>query len=81
MKKNFKSPHTNSSNNRKDLFASDICGCFYCLKTFNSNEIKEWIDSENDTALCPYCGVDSVIGFSSGVNVKDFLAEMKDKWF
>lgn len=73
--------HNNSSYHRKELFASDICGCFYCLKTFNSNEIKEWIDS-NDSALCPYCGIDAVIGSSSGYNIdKDFLKEMKDYWF
>ena len=52
--------HKKSDNNRKELLASEIAGCFYCLSTFNPLTIKEWID-DNQTALCPNCGIDSVI--------------------
>ena len=83
MESKLRWAHGHSSNNRKELLASDICGCFYCLETFSPKEIKDWIiDSENDTALCPYCGIDSVIGSLSGFDIdKDFLGEMKDHWF
>ncbi len=42
------------------------CGCYYCERIFQSDEIKEWIYGDNPadrngTAICPYCGIDSVI--------------------
>lgn len=36
------------------------CSCFYCGKRFNPKEIKEWTD-KGQTAICPHCGIDSVI--------------------
>lgn len=55
----------------KEILARDgKCGCFYCLRIFSSSEIEEWCpeldDGEKVTAICPYCGIDSVIGESSG---------------
>jgi len=36
----------------------------------------------DDTALCPHCGIDSVIGESSSVPItKEFLGKMKKYWF
>ena len=74
--------HTHSSQNRKELSESSICGCFYCKKIFNPNEITEWIGEEEDTSLCPYCSIDSVIGDSSGYEINDkFLKDMYKYWF
>jgi hypothetical protein len=51
------------------------------MKIFNPAEITEWVD-DGDTALCPYCGIDSVIGESSGFPITDkFLKEMHQRWF
>ena len=36
--------HSNSSNHRKEIEGSTLCGCFYCLKTFKPSEVKEWVD-------------------------------------
>lgn len=37
-------------------------GCFCCGKIFDSSEIDEWVpDRGGDTAICPYCGIDSVL--------------------
>ncbi len=37
-----------------------------------------WLDRE-DTALCPYCCADSVIGESSGYPItREFLRKMKE---
>ena len=46
----------------------------------------EWIDEDKNevgqTALCPYCGIDSVIGSASGISLdKQFLTEMYKVWF
>jgi hypothetical protein len=51
------------------------------LKIFNPNEIDEWWD-DNDTSVCPYCGIDSVIGESSGFPITElFLKGMHKEWF
>ncbi len=80
------SAHYYSSNHRPELEKDPVCGCFYCLRIYSPLKIEEWLDAENGdprgTALCPYCGIDSVIGASSGYPIeKDFLAKMKDYWF
>jgi hypothetical protein len=58
--------------NRAELERSDACGCFYCERIFHPNEINEWTDDEK-TALCPYCGIDSVPASSTGWVEKSFL--------
>ena len=73
--------HDHCSRNRKEILDSEECGCFYCEEIFSSSEIRDWIDRDQ-TALCPKCGIDSVIGAQSGFPVtKDFLNEMNRYWF
>lgn len=85
--------HSNSSNHRKEIEVSVLCGCFYCLETFEPSEITEWVDwpmdtleelklSAGTTALCPRCGIDSVIGSASGYPINaEFLSTMRRHWF
>jgi hypothetical protein len=40
-------------------------GCFYCLKTFDVSDIKEYTD-KGKTAICPHCHIDSVVGDCGG---------------
>jgi len=48
---------------------------------FGPDQIAEWVD-EDDTALCPICGVDSVLADGSGLLItKDFLEAMQAVWF
>jgi hypothetical protein len=76
-----KGAHSRSSHHRDELSKSDKCGCFYCLGIYPFGNIEEWCDDEN-TAICPICGVDSVIGSASGYPItKEFLADMKKVWF
>jgi hypothetical protein len=74
--------HRHSSRNRAELLQSQVCGCFYCCETFAPTAITRWLEVE-DTALCPLCTVDSVIGSDSGFPVADqsFLSAMHDRWF
>ena len=73
--------HQFCTNNKESLLNSKKCGCFYCLKIFNSNEIEEWIDG-GITACCPYCGIDSIIAENSKFPItEEFLKEMKKYWF
>lgn len=71
--------HRHSSYHRKKLEASSQCGCFYCEKIFNPKEIIDWIGGQ--TALCPYCGIDSVISSASVPITEKLLNEMHMFWF
>jgi hypothetical protein len=73
--------HKHSSRHRAEIEASARCGCFFCFRTFSSTEIKAWTDA-NQTALCPACGVDSVIGSASKHRLDDdFLRGMHTHFF
>jgi hypothetical protein len=80
-KSDIEGAHKHSIYHRAELEQSSICGCFCCLATFAPSEIEEWID-DGQTALCPKCPVDAVIGSASGYpTTREFLSQMHDKWF
>ena len=87
MEKDFIEAHKYSCNHKPELEKDRICGCFHCLRIYNPAEIDNWIIADNKcdkrgTAVCPYCGIDSVIGESSGYPItKEFLKEMNEYWF
>lgn len=73
--------HKHASKHRVELEASTRCACFFCFRTFPAVSIKAWIDS-SQTALCPACGVDSVIGNASEQRIDDaFLRRMHQHCF
>jgi len=74
--------HKHSIRHRQELEQSAVCGCFYCIETSAPSQIKDWCDEEK-TALCPRCGIDSIIGSASGypVTEKPFLEAMHERWF
>lgn len=73
--------HSHSSIHRTAILASPICGCFHCLATYPPSDIADWTDRDR-TALCPRCGIDSVLGSGSGVPItSEFLGRMKDAYF
>jgi hypothetical protein len=49
-----------SFRNRARVAIAARCGCFYCEAVFPSPEVGKWVDDEQ-TALCPRCGIDSVL--------------------
>lgn len=75
--------HKLSSNHKELLIKEDICGCFYCVSIFNPKLITDWIEDENDlTAICPYCGIDSIIPNHSDYQLnKELLEEMRKHFF
>ena len=65
--------HRHLFNNWNEIEASSICGCCNCIQTFHPDEIVVWTglnmsnfdDPEavhKQTAICPRCGSESVIG-------------------
>ena len=75
--------HKHSMNNKGEIEKSEFCGCYFCKKIFKSSEIKEWLKDKNgETAKCPYCSIDSVIGDASGYLItEELLNKMNKKWF
>ena len=82
----LETPHKHCTRNREELARSVACGCFYCLAVYPPGEVTEWIPERGEelvTALCPRCGIDSVLGTASGYPVTDraFLEGMQRHWF
>lgn len=62
-----------ATHNYKQIKASTECGCVYCMERFDPSLVIEWIDrvipttkkEETNvfmyTAICPLCGIDTVI--------------------
>jgi len=79
--------HCHSNNHKPELEKDRVCGCFYCMQIYDPAELEEWIIDDNPcdkrgTAICPKCGIDSVIGESSGFPItKEFLTAMHNYWF
>jgi hypothetical protein len=72
--------HKFCTGNKVSIEQGKSCGCFYCLNIFPANEVIDYIEPE-DTAICPYCGIDSVI-CDKDINFdKAFLTKMKSYWF
>jgi hypothetical protein len=67
----YTAAHPHASKHRVELEASSQCGCFFCFRVFTTAKITSWVEG-NQTALCPYCGIDSVIGSA--------YCEMNDKF-
>lgn len=80
--------HKHSFRNKDEVAASDLCGCFDCLKIYAPSEIKVWYEEKSTydgikgfTAICPYCNMDTVIGSKSGFSIEHvFLIEMQKRW-
>ena len=63
--------------------SGELCGCISCINTFNKHQISYWIFGElGDTAICPYCYEESVIGEKSGLPITaEFLTNMNEYWY
>ncbi len=78
----LKSAHSHCLRHKAEIARSKTCGCFHCKSTFPPSKITVWLEEE-ETALCPNCMIDSVIGDASGYPVADemFLSEMHQFFF
>ena len=84
--------HKHSDDHAEEICASERCGCFYCLAVFNPSDVGDWLHFDDKkpvasqdrrrAALCPNCGIDSVIGSASGFPITaEFLTAMREHWF
>ncbi len=81
----LKAAHNHSIRNHDEIQRSKICGCFYCLETYAPAALQSWItepETNERTAECPHCGIDSVIGDAAGFDLSpEFLRAMHKAWF
>lgn len=75
----LKNIHKHSINNKIELETAEKCICIYCNAEFTYDKIKDWIDN-NTTALCPCCGLDTVID-KSLIKDKKQLENLYKKYF
>ena len=78
--------HKHSIHHRAEIETSQLCGCFHCRATYPPSAITEWTDTQKpkpeQTAMCPECGIDAVLGDKSGFDVEGkFLRAMQRRWF
>lgn len=87
-----KEAHRIAATNRQIVLASNECGCFHCEAIFSPTAINEWTEETQGnyseapdpfTALCPECGIDSVLGDASAYPATnpEFLHAMRLHWF
>lgn len=74
--------HRHAASNHEAIIESTSCGCFFCKEIFAKELVTEWIaDKNGKTAVCPLCGVDSVLPDRKVQLSKEFLEEMHKVWF
>ena len=73
--------HAYCSHNQPLIDTSEKCYCFHCKAVMDRGEIESYID-EGKTALCPKCGIDSIIPDSIHEPVNEsIISEMHEYWF
>ena len=65
--------------NREELEQSKTCVCLSCRRFFGPEEIEAYTDND-ETGICPYCGVDALLGNASEVKMEDLVA-LNKKYF
>jgi hypothetical protein len=72
--------HRHCTGNQAALQQSRQAGCFYCIEVYPAEDL-EFISIEQ-TAICPRCGIDSVLADRSGLPLtREFLKRMHEYWF
>ena len=75
--------HSHTLRNRHEIDQSEYCSCISCCNTFPSPMVMDFIkDGDDETALCPNCGIDAVIGDGSGLEINGEILKILNKiWF
>ncbi len=72
--------HTHTRGNRMELEQSEVCGCLACERIYSPTEVVSF--SLGDSAQCPHCGINAVVGSASGIPITPaVLARAHARWF
>lgn len=79
----LKAAHKASFKNKESILQSQQCGCFSCKRMMSPAEVVFRAEMDGkETAWCPHCGIDAVLGDASGYPItEDFLKKMNKEWF
>ena len=70
-----------SFKNKNEIKSCNNCGCYSCKNIISSKEIERWTDNW-ETAICPKCGIDSIIPEAGDFELnEEFLSEAHNYWF
>ena len=76
--------YTHSIRNEESILKSDFCDCFHCISIFPVADVKlsEMVVEKDGfkTAICPICGIDSVLGDAS-VEISAEILEMMNEYY
>ena len=73
--------HAYCMGNRELIARANRCYCFYCKAEMDKSEIVDYLEQEN-TAICPKCGVDAILPDSVREPInKTLLTQLHDYWF
>ena len=73
--------HEKSFGNFDAIQKSEKCGCYFCQKIFDASELTDEDWTSDKTALCPYCGIDSVVQDYNVEITPKLLKKMNAEWF
>ena len=78
-----RSYHSHTLRNRLEIESSEYCHCIGCCKSYPASLVGDFIkDGNGETALCPYCGTDAVIGDGCGLELnQDIMSALNKIWF
>lgn len=70
-----------SIRNRDGLVEGTKAACYHCMQVFSAKEVTDFTDA-GETALCPYCGIDSVLPEHAGFAfTPENLESLRAFWF
>ena len=69
----LKEAHHHTTYNKEEIEKSGTFYCISCLKSMAPSEITEFWDINGTTGVCPYCGIDALIGDACGMTITDTL--------
>ncbi len=72
-----------TTNNDLEILQSHKCSCLFCRHTIDAREVQDWVNDEQGvSAICPECGMDTLIGDASGYSfTKEELREINTTYF
>ena len=74
-----------SIRNEESILKSDFCGCFHCISILAATDVKSsemMVEKDGfKTAICPICGIDSVLGDASVEISAELLEAMNSHFF
>ena len=77
----LKDAHLHTANNAAEIEEAKECGCICCRRIFSADEVEEFAE-HGETAICPYCGCDSIITDSCGIKLtKELLSDLNIIYF